>query len=175
MNNSIYLRVLHQDDANISYAWRNNPLIWEFTKFRAERYITFEIESAWIKNIINRGNEYRFAICMKDDGRYVGNVQLIDLKGHSAEFHLFIGDVSYWGKGIGKEATDLILQYGFLNLDLHYIYLQVHRENLPAMSIYKKLGFVVVNDTEEFVNMEIQRDSYQKVIIASDLSDISAA
>ncbi|EOR93848.1 GCN5-related N-acetyltransferase [Arcticibacter svalbardensis MN12-7] len=175
MNNLIYLRALHQDDAKTSYAWRNNPLIWEFTKFRAARHITFEIESAWIKNVINKDNEYRFAICMKEDGRYIGNVQLIDLKEHSAEFHLFIGDVSYWGKGIGKEATDLILQYGFINLGLKFIYLQVHRENLPAMSIYKKIGFVVVNNTEEFIDMEIQRESYQTVIIPNDLSDVSAA
>lgn len=178
MNNKIYLRALHEDDAKISYVWRNNPIIWEFTKFRAERHISFEIESAWIKNVINKSNEYRFAICVKEDGRYIGNVQLIDVKEASAEFHLFIGDMAFWGKGIGKEATNLILQYGFLNLGLKYIYLQVHKENLPAIAIYKKMGFVIIpddSDTEEFLNMKLLRDRYQPIIKPVDLSDISVA
>jgi RimJ/RimL family protein N-acetyltransferase len=158
MNYSIYLRELYLSDAKISCNWRNNPLIWKYTSFKAEKFISEEIELEWLKNILAKPNDHRFAICLKKNSQYIGNVQLTNVHLNTAEFHLFIGDPSYWGMGIGKQATSLMLNFGFTHLDLHSIYLEVHKENDAAKSLYKKIGFSENGINDDFLKMIIQKE-----------------
>ncbi|EIN12886.1 acyl-CoA N-acyltransferase [Punctularia strigosozonata HHB-11173 SS5] len=48
----------------------------------------------------------------------------------------------YWGKGYGTEVTGWIVDWGFRQLGLHRIGLQVLDINVGAIALYKKLGFV---------------------------------
>jgi diamine N-acetyltransferase len=141
MNYSIYLRELNLIDAQISYKWRNNPMIWKYTAFRSDTPITYEMEVGWLKNALLKSNDHRFAICLKSNSQYIGNVQLLNVDSNTANFHLFIGEPSFWGMGIGKEACVLMLKFGFLQLELNSISLEVHEEHHVAQSIYKKIGF----------------------------------
>lgn len=47
-----------------------------------------------------------------------------------------------WGKGIGKAAMALILEYAFHELNLHRVFLQVFSFNERAIRLYEKMGFV---------------------------------
>lgn len=163
MKSAVYLRPLNPADAIVSFKWRNNPLIWKYTHFRPSEYVTKTIESKWLEKVLNNENEYRFAICLKKNGKYVGNVQIIDIKDKTGEFHIFIGETSYWGKGIGQEATALMLDYGFTKLGLEIILLQVHKENQIAKSIYNKMGFHACNDKDDFVEMVINKNDFSLI------------
>lgn len=162
MNHSVYLRPLCIDDAKVSYQWRNNPLIWQFTKFKPSNYVTETIESAWLANALKVKSDHRFAICLKDDGKYLGNIQLTNVKHKSATLHLFIGDPLFWGRGIGKEATALLLEYGFDKLGLRCVMLEVHQQNFSAQSVYEKSGFQAFNTKDQFIMMCITRKRYEK-------------
>ena len=167
MTYSVYLRSLKLADAKTSYLWRNNPLIWQFTRFKPSKQITESMETQWLKKALSNTNEYRFAICLKSNSQYLGNVQLIDVKSKKAELHLFIGNPSFWGKGIGREATALMLNYGFTYLGLDSIRLDVHRDNHPAIALYKKLGFFVSGEEKDFIHMLIHSEDkpeFQKII-----------
>ncbi len=163
MNYSIYLRPLKLADASISYKWRNNPEIWKFTRFSPAKPITKPIEEEWLKNVLRNKNEARFAICLQENGRYLGNVQITDIQNNNGEFHLFIGDASFWGKGIGQEATSLMLDYGFKVLRLDFIRLDVHQENLTALAIYKKIGFKIIDKNGDFFHMALRIKDYSKL------------
>jgi RimJ/RimL family protein N-acetyltransferase len=52
-----------------------------------------------------------------------------------------IGDRDYWGRGFGTDAVRLIVQYGFLELDLRRISLGLHAYNERALKSYEKCGF----------------------------------
>lgn len=160
MNYSIYIRPLKLDDAKISYKWRNNPAIWEYTKYTPTKNITKATETKWIKRVLKNKNEHRFAICLKENDKYLGNIQLIDVMNNSAEFHLFIGETSYWGKGFGKEATALIIDYGFTILGLTSIRLDVHTENFWAQNVYKKMGFMPKKENENYIEMVLTSIAY---------------
>ncbi|HEY0771405.1 MAG TPA: GNAT family N-acetyltransferase [Sphingobacteriaceae bacterium] len=162
MDYSIYLRPINIDDANVSYQWRNNPLVWQFTKFKPTNYITRAIETAWLAKVLKIKNDFRFAICLKENNQYLGNIQLINVKHKSACLHLFIGDPLLWGKGIGKEATGLLLEYGFKTLGLRCIMLEVHKDNLSAQRIYQKTGFQAFNKRGDFIGMTITRKHYDE-------------
>lgn len=148
----ILIRPLTIEDAAVSYKWRNDPEVWKFTGSKPSREITVEIERDWLKNSLADKSKTRFAILV--DGEYVGNVQLTDIiLNKTAEFHIFIGNKSFWGKGVAKEATYQLLQYAKEVLKLHSVFLDVNKKNLSAIKSYKKNGFVLVNQTKDSIRM----------------------
>lgn len=155
MKTQVYLRPLTISDAKTSYKWRNDAALWIFTKFKTEIPITFQVEKDWLQAKIKLEDEKRFAICIKKNKQYIGNIQLLKINSDSPEFHLFIGEKTFWGKGIGYTATIILLQYAYFNLNLSKIFLEVHQDNLSAYSIYKKVGFKTISNDNNFIKMKI--------------------
>ncbi|SDM20629.1 Protein N-acetyltransferase, RimJ/RimL family [Pedobacter steynii] len=158
MKASIFLRPLVIADAMTSFQWRNNPEVWKFTPFRPAAPITAEIETKWLRDVLLREDQKRFAICLSTTKRYIGNVQLINIADGAAEFHLFIAERECWGMGIGSQATAMILDYGFNTLHLDKILLDVNPENSGAIAIYKKMGFRETSGEDSFIRMELYRN-----------------
>ncbi len=81
---------------------------------------------------------------IEHDGRLVGVVSLDNINWVSRNAYLSIGiyDKSVWGRGIGKEATKLILKYAFEYLNIHKVNLEVYEYNERAIRLYESLGFV---------------------------------
>ena len=145
----LHLRPLKEEDALISYQWRNNPEIWKHTGTKPDRYITPDIEHEWIVRVLNNKKEKRLAICISDTNTYIGNVYLTDITSTDAEFHIFIGDTKYWNLGLGISATLLTIDYGFNKLKLNLIYLYVNKNHLKAISVYKKAGFIISKESNK--------------------------
>jgi RimJ/RimL family protein N-acetyltransferase len=160
MNYSVYLRPLEITDAKTSYKWRNNPVLWKYTEFKPNKNISIAIETAWLKKVLKCKNAFRFAICLLDSGKYLGNIQLVNIDDKIGYFHVFIGETSFWGKGIAKEATQLMLNYGFSKLGLTAIKLKVHQNNSVAKAIYQKMGFQEINKEGDFLVMSLQRNFF---------------
>lgn len=164
MNNNIYLRPLVADDAKVSYRWRNNPEIWKHSRFNPSEIITIETESKWLIESLNRKDQIRFAICIEATDEYIGNVQLIKITNKDAEFHLFIGEPCWWGKGIGNKASSLMLNYAFFSLKLLSISLEVHIENKSAMAIYMSHGFVTKGVFHPYRLMELTHRTFLNLL-----------
>jgi len=56
-------------------------------------------------------------------------------------FGLMIGEKKFWGRGIGKEATRLVVEYGFQRLNLNRIGLGVLAAHEAAIRCYQAVGF----------------------------------
>ena len=105
----VNIRLLKVIDAYTSVKWRNDPLIWEGTISSPDRIIKIEDELNWIKKVIAEKNSVRFAIEYRN--KYVGNVQLTEIKGKESYCGIFIGEISCWGKGVATKALSLLLIY----------------------------------------------------------------
>jgi RimJ/RimL family protein N-acetyltransferase len=151
----IFLRALKEEDAGVSWKWRNDPVVWKHTGRRPNQKITPEIELEWMKNVLRKQDEVRFAICEKDTGKYIGNVQLTGINGYDAEFHIFIGDRKSWGRGYGTLATNLMVQYAFKELHLQSIYLNVKKRNTAAIHAYKKNNFKDIFEYDNYRRMAV--------------------
>jgi RimJ/RimL family protein N-acetyltransferase/glycosyltransferase involved in cell wall biosynthesis len=136
----ILIRPLAIEDADISWKWRNDPEVWAQTGNKPDKSITLDIEIDWIKKVIRDEGTKRFAITV--DNQYVGNVQLTDINDSEGQFHIFIGEKSFWGKGVASQATYQILNYAKEILKLTEVYLYVKKSNLSAVRVYKKNSFV---------------------------------
>ena len=104
----VKIRPLEEKDAFTSVKWRNISKIWEHTGSAPDREITIEDELTWIKKVIADPSSKRFAILA--DGKYVGNIYLTDIKDKKGEYHVFIGEMDYWGKGIARKASEQIIE-----------------------------------------------------------------
>lgn len=156
----VKIRPLEERDAKTSVNWRNDPDIWQFTASRPDRIITLQDEIDWIRRVMEDKTSRRFAILADDS--YVGNIYLTDITKKDAEYHIFIGDKNFWGKGIAGEASKLIIDYATQDLGLDEIHLKVRDDNGAAHHLYKKIGFVdEVLDEDGFwaMRLDIRRKS----------------
>lgn len=84
-----------------------------------------------------------YAITLKGDPTYIGEAVLngIDWCNRSANFRIALASAVFFGQGYGTEATRLIVAYGFEQLRLHRIALEVYAFNSRARHVYEKIGF----------------------------------
>lgn len=142
---NIYIRWLKIEDALISCHWRNDPEIWQYTGNKPNKFITPEIEKDWLSEKLTEKNSVRFAIIV--DNNYIGNIQITDIiEEETGQYHIFIGEKSFWGRGIGTQATNQIIRFAKEQLKLKKLYLRVNPQNLSAVKLYKNIGFINVND-----------------------------
>ena len=73
----------------------------------------------------------------------VGSVFIknIDRQASKGEYGIFIGEEAARGKGLGGEAAQMMLRYGFEALGLNRIYLSVFADNAAAIASYRHAGF----------------------------------
>jgi RimJ/RimL family protein N-acetyltransferase len=90
-----------------------------------------------------QGKAYTFGIIPNVEARYIGNVRLKILNNISRRADISIGifNPEYRNKGIGTEALELIINFGFDKLNLLSMELKVFTNNERAIACYKKLGF----------------------------------
>ena len=142
----VRLRAVERQDLAQFVEWLNNPEVRENLALYTPLSMTAEEEwyGLMMKNPVE---EHPLAIEVKGNNRWklVGNTSFIhyDTHNRNAEIGIFIGDEKYWGKGYGAMAVRLMLRYGFNNLNLNRIYLQVFETNPRAIKCYEKVGFVL--------------------------------
>ncbi len=86
---------------------------------------------------------YPYAICLMGEQRSIGTVFLrgVDKVNGSGVVGIFIGDRRYIGKGYGTDALNALVDFGFGELRLERIELEVFDYNLRAIRSYEKAGF----------------------------------
>jgi RimJ/RimL family protein N-acetyltransferase len=139
------LRPVQRSDLARSLEWRNDP----DTRSAVLGYrfpVTEEMEEGWYDRVLadQGGKRASFAIEDLADGAHVGFVHLgdIDWPCRSAHFGIVIGDKTRRDRGIGAEATWLVLAYAFGTLNLERVELRVVDSNPRARELYKRFGFV---------------------------------
>lgn len=97
----------------------------------------------WLAGLAGRRDLVAFAIRVKRTGRLIGVCQLtaIHAVNRSADLQIRIGEAASRGKGYGSEAVRLLLAFGFRDLNLHRIALQVFATNTRAIRTYERAGF----------------------------------
>ncbi|MFC0186732.1 GNAT family N-acetyltransferase [Fictibacillus aquaticus] len=81
--------------------------------------------------------------CVEYEGRCIGQARLtVNEDDCRARYAIGLFDTSVWGKGLGTEITQLVLEYAFEGLKLHRVDLRVLEYNHRAIACYEKCGFV---------------------------------
>lgn len=163
------LRPLEPKDVDSLYPMRND---WEVVRFLGGFSAGFSRANLedWLTMHTNRPDEVLWAIAGKTTDALIGHVGLyaIDNRVRKAEFGIFIGDHRLWGRGLGTRAATTVVAWGFEQLNLHKIVLEVLTENERAIHIYSRLGF----QRDGVLRHEQYRDGrYMDIAIMSLLED----
>jgi RimJ/RimL family protein N-acetyltransferase len=96
----------------------------------------------WFGSRNDQADRLDLAVVDKATDQCVGEAVLNqwDPGNESCNFRIFIGPRGR-GRGLGTEATRLIVGYGFERLHLHRISLEVYAFNPRARRAYEKVGF----------------------------------
>ncbi|HEY7122903.1 MAG TPA: GNAT family protein [Ktedonobacterales bacterium] len=78
------------------------------------------------------------------DGKLIGTCGLFhfDETARTCELGIGIGDRNYWGRGYGRDALRVLLNYAFRLRNLHKVCLRVDGINARAIGSYQAVGFV---------------------------------
>ena len=127
-------------------------------KFIGERrtLLTEQEEIDYIKDKMDK-DATMFSMLEKDTREFIGNIEFFNRVDDEAEWGIVI-TTNKQNKGYGKEALLRSVEYGFNELDLKRIYLEVYANNPRAIHIYENCGFKEYDRTDVDVFMEILRD-----------------
>ena len=141
----VFLRPFEAADAELYRRWRADaePMVLAGWKDRAP--LSLAQSAARMERLAtDQGKDYyTFVICLLADERPIGEAGLgdLDLRNGSAQLGIFIGEVDEWGKGYGTDAVNAIVDFGFRELRLERVWLEVWTENDRARRAYEKAGF----------------------------------
>lgn len=141
MLDEVYLRRPEAKDVDFYYAYRND---WEVVSSLggfSKGYSTRDLQD-WVEYHRKQQNEIIWTIAEKSSDNCLGHVGLynIEHRVRNAEFAILLGDKKWWGRGLGKEITYRVIDYGFKQLNLNKVYLTVLANNERAIDLYRKLG-----------------------------------
>jgi len=141
----VFLRPLERSDLNERYLdWLNDPEVTRYTETGRFPSTTEDLDN-YYRSVTSSKNDVILAVVDRKSGKHIGNVKLGPIRWvhRAATFGILIGDKKSWGKGIGEDATRLMVEYGFYRLNLHRIDLGVFAEHEAAVRCYEKVGFKV--------------------------------
>ena len=103
-----------------------------------------EQQQLWLEKTLSDSSKKKYIIIHQLNKKPVGMVSImkIDLLNYTAEFGITIGEKNYWGTGVAKAASVMLLHYAFQILKLKTIYLTVFEANVRATQFFSNLGFV---------------------------------
>lgn len=141
----VSLRPVRRSDISYFLRWFNDPEVIQYlnmylpmTEMAEEKYIE-ELGTTRART------DAPFVIEITEDGviKPIGTIGLhrINNKDHNASFGIAIGEKDYWSKGYGTEATCLLIDYGFEQLNLHRIPSSAFVFNERSIRLHKKVGF----------------------------------
>lgn len=159
----VHLRELEPADVQLLYRWENDPDTWRvsgttapFSKKQLEDYV------ASVGDIYSDG-QLRTIICLNEDQRPVGTVDLFDHDpvNQRAGVGILIASPEDRGQGFAKEALQLLMEHAFERIGLHQLYCNIAASNAPSLELFKAQGFREVGRKRDWIrHREVWEDEY---------------
>ena len=139
---SVYLRAIEKEDIQTLLTWRN---IDAFRKNFRELNYSQQVE--WFNSVSSSKNDFMFSIVDLNTNELIGACGLlyIDWIIGSADYSFYIGkDELYIDDLFAKDATNLLLSYGFNKLNLNKIWMELYEFDDKKINFFtKKYNFEV--------------------------------
>jgi len=118
----------------------------EITKYIPDAPLSFEEtkeELEWFMNGHPKNPELGlWATILKENGKFIGRCGLLPwtIEGQKEVEVAYTIAQDYWGQGLGSEAAQAILQYGFEKLNLSRLICLIDSENIASQKVAEKIG-----------------------------------
>jgi len=122
--------------------WYRDPEVARLTRYQARQMSQAEVERFFQVRVMAT-DALAYSIVELPSWSLIGFTTFSSLDGDNGSvlFHITIGERDAWGRGLGTEATQLMLGHAFERLGLHRVGLTVFSYNARAIRAYEKAGF----------------------------------
>ena len=141
----VVLRSVDSSDIDTILLWENSsaePLYGVYEESFSREDVAQFIENQQRYSLAET-EQLRLMIC-SHEGERLGCVDLTEYNGEKAFVSILIFDLDNRRKGFAENALRLMIDYA-KSLDLQTLYANILPENLPSISLFKKLGFEAVD------------------------------
>ena len=141
----VILRSVDSSDIDTILLWENssdNPLYGVYDEQYTREDVVQFVENQQCYSFAEN-EQLRLMIC-SHEGERLGCVDLTEYDGEKAFVSILIFDLDNRRKGFAENALRLTISYAE-SLGLRTLYANIFPENLPSISLFKKLGFEAVN------------------------------
>ncbi|WP_323740405.1 GNAT family N-acetyltransferase [Filobacillus milosensis] len=137
----VYLRPIEEDDFEAIYSGLWDPDVRRLTG--TKQIFTRSMVKNFLEKSALDSSRVGLIICAQQTDEMIGELSLneINHQDRNASFRIALSTEAHTGKGHGSEAIQLMLAYGFRQLNLHRIELEVFAFNERAKHVYERLGF----------------------------------
>jgi len=155
----VTLRPYGLADADAAWEMVNDPEGRALTGTTA--VFTREQIDTWVASRADAPERLDLVIVENATGEFAGEAVLneFDAEVASANFRIVLRGAPWFGRGLGSEATELMVAHAFGELGLRRLTLDVRADNPRAIRAYEKAGFVESGRFEEdgvlWVDMEL--------------------
>lgn len=141
VGNKVTVGSLVPDDYTAMYCWANDVVAARLDG--AFRPVNLKDLVDWCETAAKDPTRIMLSIRQRADPKIIGylRIQNINSVHRSADIGIRIGEEKHRGKGYGKEALAIGLDYCWNHLNLERVGLVVFRKNIRAINAYKAVGF----------------------------------
>jgi diamine N-acetyltransferase len=141
---AVYLRPAERSDVPLFVSWMND---WGTSRtLGLVAPMSLPMEEHWFERVVeSQGKDgYHFTACLVADDRPIGTIGFfeLDLRNGTAGLGISIGRAEDRGKGHGTDMLRALLAFGFGQLRLERVWLDVYDFNPDARRVYERIGFV---------------------------------
>ena len=149
--NSIRLRQAIGADVETIFLWENNVENW-FVSDTIAPYTVADIEDFVLnRNDIFISGQTRFII--EDEmTNSIGCLDLFDFNAKNKRLGIgILIDNEFRGKGLGKEAVKLAVNFAIESLDVRGVFVEIAKSNLGSQKIFEACGFQITGVKQDWL------------------------
>jgi RimJ/RimL family protein N-acetyltransferase len=147
----ILRRLLPEDLGNL-FALYSDPEIRQYFPEGTLTYQETKEELEWFLNGHPAHPELGlWATIHKETGQFIGRCGLLPwtIDGRAEVEVAYLLAKEYWGQGLGTEAAQAILEYGFEHLGLSRLICLIDRENLASIRVATNIGMTFEKEGQD--------------------------
>lgn len=157
--------------------WQRDSEYWRMMSGDPMRAFSQQGIKTWVEKNQEQDDarNTRFSIRTLVEDLLIGDIGLHGISWTSGEawVGIGIGEREYWSRGYGTDAMRLILQYAFMELNLHRVSLEVLENNPRGLRSYEKAGFKLEGRQRQVICREGRRwDVITMGILRSEWAEI---
>ena len=133
------LRAIEDSDLAVLRDWRN---VENFRKhFREVRELNMANQRKWFEKTNNSPNDFMFVIVRLDTNKPIGACGLLYINWilRMADYSFYIGEgENYIDDKFAKEATQILLDYGYNQLNLNKVWMELYEYDTAKINFFTK-------------------------------------
>ena len=151
----LVLRGLEREDLKLMHKWLNDEEVMEWARSQPDNIASMESIEKDFEQDLKGENPHRrtFIIVEKKTGKSIGwaTIRSWRLYSTTSDMGLVIAEKRFRGKGLGSEATKLIVELAFDQQNMHKVELLTRPDNKAAMKAVANCGFKLEGRLRETV------------------------